>query len=1371
MTEQSQPYVGPRPFKREDAAFFFGRTRESNELLSLVISHAAVVLYSQSGAGKTSLINAKLLSLLEEGEGLDVLPLATMRGPPSTLPPSQIANIYVFNTLVRWAKGAVAQEKLAKMTLREFLKQREQPIDNEGLPKPCVAIFDQFEELFTCYPEHWEQRRGFFEQVRDALDANPRLRTLFAMREDYVAAVDPYARIMPEEFRIRFHLENLREPRALEAIKGPLTRDQRRHFAEGVAEKLVKELMKTQVETAGGQTESITSEFVEPIMLQVVCERLWRDLNPEDTEITFAHLETANVETALLSFYEDSVQKVAQQTHIPESALRSWFEKQMVTPAGTRGMVFRGDTETEGLCNDAVDELEALHLVRSELRGGSRWYELTHDRFIDAIQKSRQKVLLSLQAGAEERRREWEAKAVNWVSLGRNKRGLLRDVELLETERWLNSPDAVALGSSETLLALVEASRADVQERSARRRKRWLFVMGAVCFMTLLAAAWALIERSEASRQRQVAESHAALTLARNLTARSAKYKKSDLRLALLLNLEANRMADEINPETRLLAEAKTRLLAEAKGGLLDGLVSSPHLRAFLFHGHTAAVRSVAFSPDGKKLASGSLDGKVILWDLAGYPLGPPLTGQGENKIVSVAFSPDGKKLASCGTDGNIVLWDVEKHEKIKSVPVNQGKLNIVAFNPYDGNTLACGTQAGTVVLLEVESGVVLNTLSAHNGRVYGLAFSPKAKKFASSGEDKKIVFWDFSSLKADGAVEDNDEVGSVAFSPDGETLASGNLGKEVALWNVAKRERLGSPMLGHNGPVMSVAFSPDGRTLVSGSYDKTIRRWDVGNRKPIGESLGGSSEPVFSVAFNSDGETLASGAGGGVTVLWDNRNQSVLAQRPIPGGWVLNLALTPNGKTMAMNDSEGNIKVASENVDEPETFNAHKKIITSLAFNSDGTTLASASKDGSIQLRSSDGKTWNHSPRSLLEQAEPIWSIAFSPKENRTLVSGDDNGLITFWDVPSGTQVGTLPKQEHPVSSVAFSLDGKILASGLTDGTIVLWNVATRQGSPLPGPGHADAVLRMAFSPDGSLLASVSHDNAVILWDVVTGQRSDIFLEHTASVRGVAFSPDGKTVASCSDDKSIILWDVAARQFIGSLVTEDQDDVSSVAFTPDGVLISAGWGVTFWDVRLDSLSSSADFITGRELTRDEWKHFLPERSYRPTPSVYGRLREADMLALQGEREKARKVFDEVVRMSVKNGNALLCNQIAWYGSLDNLADIILPVCDRAVTLANNELKPGRCDTRGLARAMTGKIPEAIEDFQAFVTWLKTEEEREEKAAQHSPSQTEKARHQNIEASYKKKREKREQWIVELKSGRNPFDAATLMALRREVSE
>src|SRR6476646_148231 len=239
MASELLPYVGPAPFKREDEPFFFGRDREGNELVSLIISHSEVLLYAQSGAGKTSLINAKLRTLFER-EDLEVLPLARVQGPPS-LPSSKITNIYVFNTLVKWAPKIASAEELVGMTLCEFLKRREQPIDKEGLPKPCIAIFDQFEELFTSYPECWEQRRDFFIQVRDALDTHSRIRALFAMREDYVAAIDQYATIMPEKFRVRFHLENLRKDQAKEAIEGPLTLGKNRHFAEGVAQKLVEE--------------------------------------------------------------------------------------------------------------------------------------------------------------------------------------------------------------------------------------------------------------------------------------------------------------------------------------------------------------------------------------------------------------------------------------------------------------------------------------------------------------------------------------------------------------------------------------------------------------------------------------------------------------------------------------------------------------------------------------------------------------------------------------------------------------------------------------------------------------------------------------------------------------------------------------------------------------------------------------------------------------------------------------------------------------------------------------------------------------------------------------------------------------------------
>ena len=563
MVSEVQPYVGPRPFKREDAPFFFGRDREADELRSLIISHSEVLLYAQSGAGKTSLINTKLWTLLEDAD-LEVLPLARVQGPQ---PRSEIANIYVFNTLVKWSNNTATADELAGMTLREFLEGREQSLDKEGLPKPCVAIFDQFEELFTSHSECWQQRRGFFLQVRDALDALPQIRALFAMREDYIAAIDQYASIMPEKFRMRFHLENLREPQAIEAIKGPLTRGQKiRHFGNDVAETLARELMKVQVETASGRVEPITGEFVEPVQLQVVCQRLWRDLKPEDTEITLAHLETISVEKALLSFYEESIRDVARDTGINEATLRSWFEQKLVTPAGTRGMVFRGEKQTEGMPNNAVDALDELHLIRSEPRDGRRWYELTHDRFIDAIQKSRQKLLLNLQAGADERRQKLEAKAADWASLGRKKSGLLRDVELLETQRWLDSPDAAALGSSETLLALVEASRAEVQERSARRRTRWLVVLGAACLITLLALGSALGQRKKIQRLLDEREESdkllSEITFARKLAGTSLKYRHSDLGLALLLNLEANRIADEINPKTALQAEAKASLLA-----------------------------------------------------------------------------------------------------------------------------------------------------------------------------------------------------------------------------------------------------------------------------------------------------------------------------------------------------------------------------------------------------------------------------------------------------------------------------------------------------------------------------------------------------------------------------------------------------------------------------------------------------------------------------------------------------------------------------------------------------------------------------------------------------------------------------------------
>ena len=385
MPNNSTPFVGPRPFSREDAPLFFGRTDEADELLSLVIAEREVLLYAQSGAGKTSLLNAGLRPLVEMA-GFDVLPIARVRYESSEeIEVEQIANVYVFNVLTGWSALAKNAGQLNAMSLADFLNQLPRKLDKEGLPKPQLLIFDQFEELFTFYSERVSNRQAFFEQVRDALGEDRLLRVVFAMREEYIAEMTPYASILPEKLRTRFRLERLREPAALQAVTEPLTHS-RFSFAAGVPEKLVGDLMQVNL---GGKTHSVRGEYVEPVQLQVVCDTLCRRLPSNTSLITLDHLQKfGDVNEALANFYKQCLKETTRTTHVWGVRLRNWFEKTLITPEGVRDAVRQGQTETGGLANRAVRKLEELHLIRGEERPGrGRWYELTHDRFISPIQE------------------------------------------------------------------------------------------------------------------------------------------------------------------------------------------------------------------------------------------------------------------------------------------------------------------------------------------------------------------------------------------------------------------------------------------------------------------------------------------------------------------------------------------------------------------------------------------------------------------------------------------------------------------------------------------------------------------------------------------------------------------------------------------------------------------------------------------------------------------------------------------------------------------------------------------------------------------------------------------------------------------------
>ncbi len=386
------PYVGPKPFETKEQLVFFGRDWEAEQLIALVVAHPAVLFYAQSGAGKSSLLNAKVLPDLESKEECEVLPVARLRGDlPPDLDADRIDNLYLFNTLLGWLelRDGLAPEDLTQMSLRDFLSQIPRRADNQGYPALRVLILDQFEELFTFYPDRWPEREKFFEQVAGALAADAYLRVLFVIREEYLAQVDTYAQLLPEQLRPRFRLERLGPEAALAAVEEPLKMTDR-SFGPGVAQKLVDELLKIRVRSADGHLVEGRGRFVEPVQLQVVCQSLWLALPEQVKVISAENVEQfGDVDQALTRFYEravhDTVQRLSRWPAITEWQIRNWFEDELITPAGTRGLVYRGETKTGSVRNEAVDLLDNHHLIRGESRAGGRWYELTHDRFINPI--------------------------------------------------------------------------------------------------------------------------------------------------------------------------------------------------------------------------------------------------------------------------------------------------------------------------------------------------------------------------------------------------------------------------------------------------------------------------------------------------------------------------------------------------------------------------------------------------------------------------------------------------------------------------------------------------------------------------------------------------------------------------------------------------------------------------------------------------------------------------------------------------------------------------------------------------------------------------------------------------------------------------
>lgn len=392
----TNPYVGPRTFDAQEADRYFGRDREALELYHQIVSQRLVLFYAQSGAGKSSLLRTRVIPRLRD-EGFAVLPTGRVGGrPPEGV--GNIDNIYVFNLLLRLDQGHTSPGQLAQLSLADFMggltsedgiHYTYQPdsteLDEDGGEEDFpmhVLLIDQFEEVVTNHPDRWQERAGFFQQLNEAMTRDSRLSVLLCFREDYLAAMDPFAPLMADRMRTQYYMQRLAREAALEAVSKPAAAFGR-PFAPGCAERLTDHLREIRTESG----EVGLGQFVEPVQLQVVCYRLWENLKDQPAgPITEADLDQAgDIDGALSGFYNAAVSAVVDQTEVDELTLRNWFEKKLITATGTRGTVHQGPQRTEGLTNEVVSRLADRFLLRPEYRAGETWYELIHDRMVDPI--------------------------------------------------------------------------------------------------------------------------------------------------------------------------------------------------------------------------------------------------------------------------------------------------------------------------------------------------------------------------------------------------------------------------------------------------------------------------------------------------------------------------------------------------------------------------------------------------------------------------------------------------------------------------------------------------------------------------------------------------------------------------------------------------------------------------------------------------------------------------------------------------------------------------------------------------------------------------------------------------------------------------
>lgn len=1230
---QNNPYVGPRPYERADQGKFYGRNREARDLLDMLVAERVVLFYAQSGAGKSSLLNAKVIPDLE-ARGFRVLPpLRVGSDVPPRIDAAAIPNIFVFSTLLSLAASDTSPEALTSHTLLSFLQtldlitsRHSERSEESASPILPILIWDQFEELFTTHRDRWEETPDFFVQVAAAMEGIPELGVVFVMREDHIAAIEPYTPLIPRRLRARFRMERLDYAGALEAIRKPAL-----HagcpFAEGAAEQLVDNLRRIKTQGGGGKTQEVgLGPYVEPVQLQVVCSRLWERLPDQpDNAIQWDEVEQyGNVDRALEDFYETALvearRPAASVSPVSERQLRRWFSEQLITPMETRGLVMRGPDDTAGLPNAAVDALEAQHLIRADVRAGARWYELSHDRMVEPILKSNR-----AWEAKQDQMHPWRPVARQWETT-QSETWLYRGKELEKAQSWLETVNSDEVEEYEH--AFIQASLKTEQARIKKHQRDTILAIGGGLLLVIMVilTLWAVTSRQEVVRQKATAEAASTLAKEQQIKAETAEadaLRQANLAIARELSAEAITNLT-IDPERSILLALYALDISgteekKAENALRQALIASRIERRFLDENNH--FWGLDFSPDGKHAAVAGSDSTIKIWNVTDNTSDEPeLTLTGHTKeVVAVAFSADGRQLASASLDLTVVVWDVASRKPQLILSSFQQEVWAVAFSP-DGSRLATASQDGMVRIWDIVSGKeIFSPLIGHNGGgVSGVAFSPDGKHLATAGQDKMVVVWDISSEspRAQYALAGHsDTVYDVIFSPDGNYLATASQDKTVILWDISGGVVSSEPKLtlfGHTDSIADVRFSPNGLCMATASSDRTAKVWDAKTGQVL-LTLYGHNDQVRGVSFNPSlnvsgaiptercGTQLVTTSFDGTLRIWNIGANGEWRTFTGHTDAVESVVFSPDGARFATASSDGTAKIWDSATGQVlHNLATHKDRVNRVVFSPDGTRLATASYDGTAKLWDVNSGKELHS---FVGHTGKVYGLDISP-DARVLTTASADGSIIFWDVTFGKPLQVLPIYGNgAVYDVAFSRDGVYLVIVGEGYEAFVWSLDPITHLAILDPTalltvleHDNSVCDVAFSPSGAYLATASWDTSARLWSATSTWDEQLRLTgHADRVFGLDFSADSKLLATASADKTVIVWDVSSRDALMTLPGAGKE-LNSVAFNPDGTQLAVAGDdgtVRLYLLDLESLLEVAKARLTRSWSNEECKQYL----------------------------------------------------------------------------------------------------------------------------------------------------------------------------------